>query len=328
MISQTRCAVYHAPRDIRIEERELPAREPGGLLVETVACGLCTGEVMDWYMAKKAPFTPGHEIVARVIEGDGIAPGTLIALHHHAACGQCPTCLRGDDVHCGQWRSSRLNPGGLSERIVVPPEIATSDVVALDGNRTVESYVLTEPLACAIKSLRRARFEASDRLVIVGLGAMGLLHALVAQRMGARSIAGIDLNPVRLAFARDLGIAALHPTERSDVKGDVVVVCPGSQAVLDLGIRLTAPGGRVVLFTPLPPEDRWPVDAHKVYFDEISLIPSYSAGAAEFVEAVRMIEAGLPTDRLVTHRLALDEVQRGYDLVREANEAIKVVIEL
>ncbi|MEN3001937.1 MAG: alcohol dehydrogenase, partial [Armatimonadota bacterium] len=76
---------------------------------------------------------------------------------------------------------------------------------------------------------------------------------------------------------------------------------------------------------PAPPEVRYPLDWYTLYFSEVRLIPSYSAGPTEIRHALRLLEGGLPVAKLVTHRLPLSRAPEGYELLRRA-EALKVIV--
>src|SRR5574341_1308850 len=153
----SRAVVWHGPDDLRIEEHTLPAPGPGELLVRVVACGWCASETMSWYMARKAPGALGHEPVVEVVAtGDGVeayTPGDRLFVHHHAPDFTCRACRRGDYVHCTTWRSTRLNPGGLSEYALVPAHVVRGDVHRLPPGMDDDVATFVEPLACVVKSL-------------------------------------------------------------------------------------------------------------------------------------------------------------------------------
>jgi len=334
----TRAAVYHPDGEIRLETRPLRPPGPGEVLVRLRACGLCSGETMAWYMARKAPVPLGHEPVGEVAAtGPGVElpEGTRVFVHHHAPCGACRACRRGDAVHCPTWRRTRLEPGGLADYTLVPPEIVAADLLPLPEEVGDERGVFVEPLACAVKSLRRAGLRAGDRVAVVGLGVMGLLHVLAARALGAAVVAGVDVRPDRLEMGRALGAVVGEMTCAGGAEGgtqalldggaDVVVVTPPSPEAIATGLACTAPAGRLVLFAPLPPGATFPLPVHDLFFREVSLIPSYSAGPAETREALRLLAAGLPVERLVTHRLPLERAAEGYRLVA-SGDALKVVV--
>ncbi len=318
--------------EYRWETLELPPLQAGEVLIRLRACGLCTGEVMDWYTLRKAPLVPGHELVGEIVAlGEGVAnfqPGERVVVHHHAPCLQCNFCRRGAFVHCPTWRSTKLNPGGLSEYFIAPAEIVKVDLLRVPDSVSDERAVFTEPLACVIRSLRRAGFKRGDALAIVGMGVMGMLHLLLGQAWGARRIFAIDQLSHRLAFAESLGATPLHandaPRRISDAP-EVVIVGPGNEPALELALQIVATDGAVVLFTPAPPEVRFLLNWHEVYFRETRLIPSYSASHIEMRQALLHIASGLPVEQLITHRLPLERAPEGYDLLRKA-EALKVVV--
>lgn len=328
--------------DGRFEWQEYALREPaeGEVRVRLRMCGLCTGEAMDWYMRQKAPLVPGHELVGEIeAVGAGVQgfyEGQRVVVHHHAPCGACALCRRGAFVHCPTWRATRLEPGGLSERFLVPAEIVRSDMIPIPDTMPDEVAVFTEPLACVVKALRRAGNLHGATVAIVGMGVMGMLHLLLARLWGARQVFALDRLSHRLAVAESLGAIPIDVSEmaegvaqvRAHTQGygaEVVVVGPGTTDALQLGWEICAPDGALVLFTPAPPDVRYELDWYTLYFKEIRLIPSYSADPVSMRQAISALQEGLPVQALITHRLKLSEAPHGYDLLRRA-EALKVVV--
>ncbi len=342
--TSTRAAVFRAPGDLRLEEFPLPPLQDGEMLLRITACGLCPGEVMDWYMARKAPVPLGHEPVGEVVETGGGVPfraGERVFVHHHAPCLTCRACRRGDHVHCTTWGPRRLIPGGLATYAVAAAPAPASDTLRLPPGLSDEIATFIEPLACVLKSVRRARIRPGDRVLVIGLGVMGLLHLLVLRHTGSSSqVIAADRVVERVAFAQaagaafaDLVVNTAHTplsdavAEATDGEGaDVVVVCPGTVEALEAGRRATAPAGTLVVFTPTPPDEIWPVRAHDVFFSETTIVPSYSAGPDDTREALHLLEEGLPVAPLITHRLPLEDAASGYALVRAAGAALKVVV--
>ena len=337
----TRAIVYHTSDDLRLEEVRLPALRPGELLVRIRACGLCPGEAMDWYMARKAPLVPGHEPVGEVVgTGEGVAGyacGDRIFVHHHAPCLVCRHCRRGDYVHCETFRRTKLIPGGLSEFAIVPAEVVRADVLRIPPGLSDEAATFVEPLACVVKAAHRAGIGPGDRILVIGLGVMGMLHVLLARRLGAELIIGADRVSSRLSRSAQLGADLVVDVTRESLPdavrartdgagADAVVVGPGTIEAIQLGFDCVAPGGTLSLFTPTPPDVVWPFPVHDAYFREITVVPSYSAGPPDTKEALWWLAAGLPVEALVTHRYSLDGAAEGYRLVREATEALKVVV--
>lgn len=337
----SRAVVYHSSDDLRLEDIPLPPLASGELLVRIRACGLCAGEAMEWYMARKAPLVPGHEIVAEVVQtGEAVSefsPGDRIFVHHHAPCMRCRSCQRGDHVHCPTWRKTKLLPGGLSDLAIVPREVVATEVLPLPRELSDDAATFVEPLACVVKAAHRAGVGPGDRVLVIGLGVMGMLQVMLARCLGAEFIMGADRVASRLERAKQAGAdvivdatqTAVAEAVRSHTGGagaDVVVVGPGTVEAIEMGFPCVAPGGSLVLFAPTPPEEVWPFPVHDAYFREVRVIPSYSAGPPQTREALQWLARGLPVETLITHRYPLEGAAEGYRLVREARDALKVVV--
>ena len=336
----TRALIFRGPGDLRLEDVPLPAPARGEIVLRITACGLCPGEVMDWYLARKAPVPLGHEPVGEVVEaGDdaGFALGERVFVHHHAPCMTCRRCRRGDFVHCATWRPRRLIPGGLATHALVQAAAVSADTLRLPASLSDEAATFIEPLACVVKSVRRARVRAGDRVLVIGLGVMGLLHLLVL-RAGAQPsrLLAADRLSHRVARAAGLADTLLDVSHRplaqlvadaTDGEGaDIVIVGPGTVDALEAARTAVAPGGTVVVFTPTPPDVRWPLPVHDLFFSETTIVPSYSSGPDDTREALRLLVAGLAVEPLITHRLPLSRAAEGYELIRAAGSALKVVV--
>ena len=255
-----RAAVMYDIDDIRIEELPVPALEPGDVLVATAASGVCSGDLMPWYVRRKAPFVFGHEPAGTVVafggdapaparDGSRVALGTRVFAHHHAPCLACDACRAGRYVHCATWRGTALEPGGMAEFFRVP-RANLIDTLALPAAVSFADGSLVEPLACVLKSLRRAfpiemerqlvspqndedpsagdAFRAQAALLtaggglagrtlyVIGAGVMGLMHVAVAAALGARVFVS-DFNTARLSVALRLGAEAVfEPVAAAD----------------------------------------------------------------------------------------------------------------
>src|SRR5947208_16426880 len=121
-----RQAVIVAPDRFEVRQAARPALRGGHeVLVRTAACGICSGDLMPWYLAKKVGTVLGHEVVGWAVQvgpaAGQVRRGDLVFMHHHAPCGDCPECARGAFVHCSAWRASCLDPGGMAEWVRLPP---------------------------------------------------------------------------------------------------------------------------------------------------------------------------------------------------------------
>lgn len=336
-------ARLYSAADIRVEEIDVPVPGPGQALVRTRACGICTGDIMGWYLERRAPLVFGHEPAGDIVAvGDGFeagfAVGDRVFVHHHAPCGACRHCRRGHPVHCATWRRTNLVPGGMAEFFVVSPENLAADTIRLPDSMTYAAASLIEPAACAVKALRRAALAPGDTVLVVGLGIMGQLHVLLAKAAGLR-VVGADLVDFRLGKALALGADAVVDVRRESLaegivrandgaKADAVICGPGSIEAMQASIEAAGPAGRVVLFTTSKPDDVLPLRPYALYFDEVSIVPSYSCGPEDTRAAFDAIAKGVVREQdLVTHRYPLDRIVDAFAAAARVDEALKTVIE-
>ena len=242
-----RVARLYSADDIRIEDDPIPEPGPGEALVRTHVCGICTGDIMGWYMERKAPLVFGHEPAGEVVElgagVDGLSIGDRVFAHHHAPCGACRRCARGDYVHCPTWRKTGLRPGGLSEYFVVSAENVAGDTLRLPDDVGYVEGSLVEPVACVVKSIRRAGVRSGDVVVVIGVGIMGQLHVALAVAAGARVIA-LDRVAFRLQRAREIGADAVVDVDAVDPKTAVADLTGGDMA--DLVMDCSSGGAKAV----------------------------------------------------------------------------------
>lgn len=319
--------------DIRIEDHPIPTAGPGEALIRTRASGICSGDVMPWYIEKKAPLVLGHEPSGEVVslgEGtEGFKPGDRVAVHHHAPCGRCSLCQRGNTVQCPTWRSSNIIPGGMAEYILIPAINLQNDTLILPDSVSFEDGTLVEPLGCVMKSIKRSGFRAGDSVLIIGMGVMGMLHLLAFKAMDAGRITCSDMIAFRLNHALKLGADEAIDASRGplDIKADIVIVGPNSAAALQAGLRCASPGGTVVMFTPVRPGEGLTIDPNDLYFKDINLVTSYSTGPAETRAALELIASGaVRADMVVTHRFAIDQTAEAYRITAEARDSLKCLV--
>ncbi len=333
-----RQAVIAAPDRLDLVEAPVPSLQSDGeVLVRTAASGICSGDLMPWYLAKKVGSVLGHEVVGQAVEvGSGVGhvrPGDLVFLHHHAPCGRCPACARGTPVHCPEWRASGLDPGGMAEWIRVPAGNVRGDTFPVN-DLAAEQAVFIEPLGCSLKALRRlAQLVplAGARGVVVGCGIMGLLNLVAARALGTAEIIAVEPDPARRAAALRHGVAAaLTPEEADRALGraaDFVIVGPGHPEVIRQALAYVRDAGAACLFTPTPTAVTTGLDLGELYFREVSLVPSYSCGPGDTRLAYELLRTGrVRTDRLVTHRFPLSAAQKAFDTARRGGEALKVLV--
>jgi L-iditol 2-dehydrogenase len=326
--------------DIRLEQSPLPQPGPDDLLVRVTACGICSGDIMPWYIRRKAPLVLGHEPVGIVTEtGRSVRDfhaGDRVFVHHHAPCFACGPCTRGEYVQCATWRASHLVPGGMAEYFLVS---ATNqrDTLKLPEDIDDLNAVLIEPAACVVKSLRRSGLRAGETVLVIGLGIMGMMHVKLARHHGAGMIIGADFFEQRALRAGQLGadhaivVSGENLIEEvreitAGAMADVVIVGPGTGRAIHTGIAAAGKAATVVQFTATPPEEEILLRPHDLYFNETRLVPSYSCGPDDTRQALELVRHGVVNaDELVTDRFPLIRIGEAYEQAQSPS-SLKVVV--
>jgi len=335
-------AKLYSFNDIRIEDMPVPGVGPGDALIKTRACGICSGDVMPWYIEKKAPLVPGHEPAGVIVEiGSGVSSfkkGDRVFTHHHAPCFKCRFCRRGDYVQCETWKNSRIIPGGVSEYILVPAVNLENDTILLPGEMDFEDAALIEPVACVLKGLKRACIRRGDTVLVMGLGVMGMINIMAAKHFGAGRVIGADMVRFRLNKAVELGADEVIDVSKGGLcdvlteftKGEMaelVIVGPNSADAMMQGLTCVRPGGQVLFFTPAKPGERLSVDPNFLYFNDINIITSYSCGPSDTADACEIIGRGIiSAAKIVTDRFPLEGTSEAFRLTAAAGNSLKAMI--
>ncbi len=337
-----RAVQYHSNQDIRIVDLPVPAIGAGELLVQMRACGLCASDVMQWYMQPRAPLYPGHEPVGVIAAiGDGVtqfAVGQRVFVHHHVPCMICHFCQRGSYSQCATFRSTRLYPGGLAEYIRVPAPNVQLDVLTLPAELSFEAATLIEPLACCLRGINRSAMQPGDTVLVLGAGSNGLMLAQLAQQRGATRVLIVDPIAYRRQCALNAGIDYAIDPHASDLlqqiymvnngrKPDIVLVTPSSISAMQQGLALVSAGGTVLFFAPPPPTETLEISPNNIFFQEITLRTSYSAGPYETRLALDLLRTQrIRAGSVITHRFALQDAAQAFQLVAQPGDALKAVI--
>ncbi len=337
-----RVAMYYNNKDVRLEEIPTPQIGPGELLVKVVASGICGSDVMEWYRIKNAPRVLGHEITGGIVEvGQGIdryKTGDRVFVSHHVPCNTCQHCLNGFHTLCDTLRSTNFDPGGFAEYLRVPRINVDRGVFLLPDGISFEEGVFIEPLACVLRGQRLARLRPGETVFVIGSGISGVLHIALAHASGAGRVIASDISEYRLQAAKQSGadeVLYAKEVRASKVReinqgrlADLVIVCAGSLQAYKQALETADRGGRVLCFAPLEPGVSFALPFFDFWNDGITLLSTYGGSPVDISTAIELIRAQrLPLQRMITHRLPLEETGSGFQLVTEAKDSMKVIIE-
>lgn len=336
--------IYHSPTEILVEDRPMPGNPaPGELLVRVRACGVCASDVTDWYMQPRAPLALGHEPAGDVVAvGAGVTmfrEGDRVALHHHMPCMVCDVCQHGHFTLCPQFRRTRLDPAGMAEFVRVPAEIVAGDVLPIPAEMPYEVAALTEPVACCVRALDRSNIREGDTVLIIGAGFNGIVLGLLAPHWGADRVAILDRIPVRLDRARTLGMTTFNVDDAdltdqvrrwaNGIGPHVVLVTPSKTQAVQLGFDLAGSGATLMMYGPTAPGDVWGLNTNRVFFQEITVTGSYSAGPYETRRTLSLLHNKvIDPNVLITHRFPIECAAEALAVTRTAGDSLKVMIQV
>ena len=255
--------VWHAPRQITVEQVPDPRAGAGEVVVRSEAAGICGSEVEGYLgmMANRVPpLIMGHEFAGTVEAlGDGVDNhwlGKRVAINPIIGCGKCMYCIAGRRNLCPDRKLVGVaSPGGFADYVAVPERCLFEMPDTMDARLGA----LVEPLANGIHAVRKSWPDGAATAVVVGAGTIGLACMQAALLRSPERLTVIELHPKRREHALALG-AHVATGDAKDVRPgvDVVIDAAGTQATRLLALELLAPGGTAVFIgmhndeTPLP----------------------------------------------------------------------------
>jgi len=322
-------AVYHNNNDIRVEERPKPTIQNGEILVKIKASGICGTDVMEWYRIKKGPRVLGHEISGDVVEaGEDVKlkVGQRVFVTHHVPCDKCKYCSEGNHTACETLHTGNFDPGGFSEFVRVPKINVDKGTYVLPENISYEEGTFVEPLACVVRAQRVIDVKPNHKVLILGSGISGLLNIQIAKLRGAHVIA-TDIDEDRLNKAKEFGAdEVINANKEIDIKADKVIVCTGAMDAAKQAFKCIDRKG-VILFFAIPNKNI-EMPTLDVWRNEITITSSYGAAPIDLEESLKLIESKkVNVKDMVTHRFKLSEIGKGFKLVAEPKDSLKVIIE-
>ena len=341
--NRMRVAVWYNNRDVRIEEMPIPQIGPGEVLVRVEACGICGSDVMEWYRLDRVPLVLGHEIGGQIVAvGEGVErykEGDRVSAAHHVPCNTCHYCLSGHHTVCETLRQTNFDPGGFAEYIRLPAINVDRGVFLLPDEVSYEEATFIEPLACILRGQRLAHMQPGNSVLVIGSGIAGLLHVQLARALGACRVIATDINDYRLEAAQRFGAdttiraeedlpARLRQVNQGRL-ADLVIVCTGATSAIAQALKSVERGGIILLFAPTDPGVTIPISINEFFWrNETTLTTSYAGSPVDYQTALNLIRARtIPVRQMITHRLSLAETGLGFQLVADAQNSIKVIIE-
>jgi alcohol dehydrogenase len=357
---------YAESRPLHIEEIDLAPPGPDEVLIKIAAAGLCHSDlsVINGDRPRPMPMALGHEASGVVEElGAGVTDlkvGDHVVVVFVPSCGHCAPCAEGRPALCEPGAAAngagtllsgerRLTRGGeaLNHHLgcSVFAEYATvsrRSVVKIDRGVPLDEAAL---FGCAVLTgvgavVNTAQVRVGASVAVIGLGGVGLAALIGAHAAGARQIIAIDLADDKLEQARLLGATHTVNAGQDDAAEQIRALSSGgvefafefagSIRALDLAYRITRRGGMTVTAGLPPSTALWPLPAVSLVAEERTLKGSYIGTCVPSRDIPRFVDlyaqGRLPVNKLLTGRMKLEEINRGFDLLHEGKAIRQVVV--
>ena len=353
--SEMKAVVCHGPGDYRVDEVATPKPGRGEVLAEVEAVGICASDLkcfqgapLFWGDAHREgycqpPVIPGHEFVTTVVDLDeeahehsGLVPGDRAVSEQIVPCWTCRYCRDGAYWMCQvhDIYGFRTRAQGAMADYMVFPRGALNHKVPDTISAAHAAYI--EPLSCAIHATERGNIRLNDVVVVAGAGPIGLGIIAAARAKSPALLIAVDLDDTRLELAGACGAdLTLNPRacdaiaevrKLTDGYGcDVYLEATGHPSAVEQGLHMIRKMGTFVEFSVM--REAVTVDWTIIGDSKELNIHGAHLGPHSYPVAIRMIEQGLlPMDRIITHRLAFDDIEQGMELVGAGDRSVKVTL--
>jgi L-iditol 2-dehydrogenase len=348
-----RAVVYRGINDMRVETVPVPKIGPGELLIKIATCGICGTDLKKIHMGShSAPRIFGHEMAGIVAEAGagvtGFSVGDRVMSFHHVPCGECYYCRKQTPAQCPLYKKTGATAGfepsggGFAEYVRVMDFVVTNGgVVHIPDDVPFEQAAFVEPLNTVLKGVKLLNLAADDTVLVIGQGPIGLMHAALARRTGARVLTS-DLFPERHAIAARFGLT--NPiqagtenvvqrvlTETEGRGADAVILAVGGNGLIRTAMDAVRPGGKVMLFAQTQHGEAI-FDPAAVCVDEKTLLGSYSSSFPILNEVTGLVfdgyRKGFDLTQLISHRFPLEEAVEAIEIASNPQpSSMKIMME-
>ncbi|MBS3068045.1 L-threonine 3-dehydrogenase [Candidatus Micrarchaeota archaeon] len=334
---------------LELKDAPIPKIKDDEVLIKVKATSICGTDrhIYLWdawaqkRIGKNVPYIFGHEVAGEIAEigthaqGKGLEIGDHVSAETHISCGYCFQCKTGNEHICENVKILGVDTNGtFAEYLTLPYRNAWKN------DKSLPHWVATaqEPLGNAVHTVFDGEI-AGKTVSVFGMGPIGICAVALCKEAGAEKIIAVDPNDFRLKFAKDFGADVLVKArdtnvnvqkeilEETDGMGvDVFLEISGSASAITDGIATLRAGGRASILGVF--SNPFLLDMNKVVFGNIRLTGINGRRMFDtWYKAASFLRSGkVKLEKLVTHRLKLSEIERGFEIL-ERGEGMKVVLE-
>lgn len=249
---------------------------------------------------------------------------------HSAPCLACGLCRKGRFNLCPDVMREKVL-GAFAQYLCVPAPVARQNLFTRPAGLSAEHAAMLEPLACVVHGLESLDWRSVDRVLVLGLGAMGLSFLQLLPHYTTAERAAAGRRPERVQLAKRFGAATTWDVASEPPPGaerfDCVIECTGTSDGWRQAVEHAAPGGQVLLFGGLPRGTEFPVDSYRLQYEELRLVGAFHFTPRDVARArEHLLGGGLDLDPLISGRLPLEQLSEAMRRL-EAGEGMQFAID-
>jgi L-iditol 2-dehydrogenase len=344
-----RAVRLHGIQDLRIEKIPEPMVGDGEVLVRVNRAFVC-GTDLRMYLNGKAGIGPdnprvlGHELAGTVEKvGAGVSEyseGMRVAVAPNYGCGVCDRCVSGNTQLCAQQKAIGISvDGGFAEFVRVPAKaVQQGNIFVLPDTVSFNSAALAEPFSCVYNAYEKIGIYPGDRVLIIGAGPIGVMHAKMARLAGASEIIMNDLSTERLDLAASV-VPGIEPLltdnltsavdKRTGGQGmDLVITAASVAAIQEIAFSLAGMNGRIMFFGGLPKgKSIVSLDTNEIHYKQLTVSGTTMQSLQQYREVLQLMAKGVLTaDDIVTGEARLEQTPDVLEQVRKGEGLKRAIV--
>ena len=326
-------ARLYKKQDIRIEEILKPTITAGEILLKVKAATVCGTDLRIFKngldtINEQNPRVLCHEFAGTIEEiGDGVTGyklGQRVAVAPNIGCGTCDRCVSGNSHHCKDLTALGIHlDGGFAQYVKIPASaVRNGNVVEIPDGLSFAAAAANEAFSCVYSSFEKYGVHPGDSVVIIGAGAIGLMHAKLAKMAGATKIILNDLSSERLEQCRALEPSLVVSSKNledfvkkeTDSQGaNVVITACSVAAVQRTAFSLAALDGRVNFFGGLPKgKENVELDTNLIHYKQLSVTGTTRSSHFHYRKSLSLMKS-MDADSLITHKFSLEKIKEAFE---------------
>jgi len=340
--NKMKAALVYGPKDLRIEEVDIPAINDDEALIRVKTIGICPSDVRSYegiykrqlfQYGKDSYGLSGHEWSGEVVKvGNSVknfSPGDRVVPEIILPCEICKFCRKGMTNLCANKKNIIR---GYAEYTKAPSKL----LFKIPSNVSFEAAAFAEPIAVCLHTNEIISPMPGDTILIIGGGPMGLIHLQISKISGASVILS-EMVERRLKMAEEIGADAVINPAREDLSkkvkeltggygADAVIIATGNKIAIESAFKAVSGAGTIVFFGGTYPPVNVEIDPNIIHYGEIRVTGSYDHTPTHIERALKLLSEGLiKVEKLISNTFSLSQLKEAFELVKSA-DALKVNI--